>query len=62
MKLVLFALACNLPNAQALTKHEKWAKLSILVADSDDIKLVRTWKCECISLIIYHLPKKATAK
>ena len=42
MKLVLFALACNLPNAQALTKHEKWAKLSILVADSDDIKLVRT--------------------
>ena len=37
MKLVLFALACNLPNAQALTKHDKWAKLSILVADYDDI-------------------------
>lgn len=42
MKLVLFALACNLPNAQALTtKQEKWVKLSVLVADYHDIKLVR---------------------
>lgn len=63
MKLVLFALACNLPNAQALaTKLEKWAKLSVFVADYDDIKLVRRQKCKCVNLIIYHLPKTATAK
>ena len=59
MKLVLFALVYNLPNALVLTtKCEERAKLlSVLVADSDDIKLIRRQKCECVNLIIYHLPK-----
>lgn len=59
MKLVLFALVYNLPNALVLTtKREERAKLlSVLVADSDGIKLIRRQKCECVNSIIYHLPK-----